>query len=97
MNKIVTKVTAYINEADKWNHRPLYLEILNMLQKNDIAAATVLHTVAGFTNKHPIETTSLVDIGSQLPLVVQFVDTSEKVNTILSELIQMVGQRLVIS
>lgn len=90
------KVSIYINEADKWLHRPLHLELLTMLDESEVAGGTVLRAIAGFTFKGPVETTSLVDIGSKLPLVVQFVDTAEKVDEVLPKVIAMVGKRLVI-
>ncbi|WP_277872213.1 DUF190 domain-containing protein [Legionella sainthelensi] len=38
MNHI--KISVYINEGDKWQHRPLHLELLNMLDENGIAGGT---------------------------------------------------------
>jgi len=91
------KITLYISEADKWKHRPLHIELLNFLHNRGIAGGTVFHAVAGFTNKGNVQTTSLVDVGSKLPLVVQFIDTEEHVEAVLPELKEMVGQRLIIS
>ncbi|KTD68416.1 MULTISPECIES: DUF190 domain-containing protein [Legionella] len=90
------KVSVYINEADKWQHRPLHLELLSMLDTNEIAGGTVLRAIAGFTRGGPVVTTSLVDIGSKLPLVVQFVDTVEKVDAVLPKVQEMAGIRLII-
>ncbi|KTD63812.1 hypothetical protein Lsan_1245 [Legionella santicrucis] len=90
------KVSVYINEGDKWQHRPLHLELLNMLDENGIAGGTVLRGVAGFTFKAPIVSTSLVDIGSKLPLVVHFVDTIEKAESVLPKLKEMARDRLII-
>lgn len=94
MNNV--KVSVYINESDKWQHRPLHMELLKMLHDNKIAGATVLRAVSGFTFNGPISSTSLVDIGSKLPLVVQFVDSVEKVESVLHRVKEMVGKRLVI-
>lgn len=92
---VMTRVSIYINEADQWQHRPLYLELLNMLYKNGIAGGTVLHAVAGFTLKTAVQTSSLVDVGSKLPLLVQFIDYKEKVEKVLPELRIMSGSRLI--
>ncbi|WP_454782665.1 DUF190 domain-containing protein [Legionella sp. WA2022007384] len=89
-------VSVYINEADKWQHRPLYLELLSMLDKHEIVGGTVLRALAGFTYNNPIVSASLVDIGSKLPLIVQFVDTVEKVDAILPKVKEMVGNRLIV-
>lgn len=90
------KVSVYINESDKWRHRPLHLELLNMLDEHGIAGGTVLRGVAGFRFHEPIVSTSLVDIGSKLPLVVHFIDTTEKVEAALPQLKEMVGGRLIV-
>ena len=38
----------YLNEADEWQRRPLHIELLNYLRRENVAGATVLHAVAGF-------------------------------------------------
>ena len=45
---MAVQVTIYLNEGDKWRHRPLHLEILNYLRNEGVYAATALHAVAGF-------------------------------------------------
>lgn len=88
-------VSVYINEADKWRKRPLHLEILKMLHAEGLAGGTVVRAVAGFTGKGGVQTTSLVDIGGKLPLVVQFVDSEENVLQVLPRLREMAGKRLI--
>lgn len=90
------RISIYINEADEWHHRPLHLEVLRMLHGRGIAGGTVLRAVAGFTAKGEVETTSLVDAGGKLPLVVEFIDSAEKVDSVMPELKSMVGTRLVV-
>lgn len=86
----------YLNEADQWQHRPLHLEILNYLRRENVAGATVLHTVAGFTGRSRVHTTSLVDAGGKLPVVLTFVDTEEHVQRVLPTLRQMAPHRLIV-
>lgn len=90
------QVSVYLHEDDKWQHRPLHLELLAMLDEREIAGGTVLRAVAGFTYHQPVETSSLVDVGSKLPLVVQFIDTAVKIDSVLPTVLTMVGSRLVI-
>ena len=96
MSGELVRVSVYINEADEWRHRPLHLEVLRMLHERGVAGGTVLRAVAGFTGKGGVETTSLVDAGGKLPLVIEFVDTAEKVGKVVPELKRMVGRRLVV-
>lgn len=88
-------VSIYLNEADQWRHRPLHLELLRFLERSGCSGGTVLRGLAGFTAGKGIVTTSLVDVGSKLPLVVQFVERSEKVDEVMPTLRQMVGNRLI--
>jgi PII-like signaling protein len=96
MGSETIKVSVYINESDKWNHRPLHLEVLQMLHDQGIAGGTVLRAIAGFTTRGRVETTSLVDAGGKLPLVIEFVDNQENVEKVIPILRKMAGQRLII-
>jgi PII-like signaling protein len=89
------KVTIYINEADEWHHRPLHMEILRMLHAEHMAGGTALHAVAGFTGRGGVQTTSLVDAGGKLPLVIEFIDTAEHVERVLPKLKEMAAHRLI--
>lgn len=88
-------VSIYLNEADQWEHRPLHLELLRFLHRSDCSGGTVLRGLAGFTKEAGIVTTSLVDVGSKLPVVVQFVERSEKVDEVMPILRRMAGKRLI--
>ena len=93
---MAVQVTMYLNEADKWHHRPLHLEVLNYLRKEGVFAATAMHAVAGFLGRHPVESTHLVDAGGRLPVIVIFVDTDEHVNRVLPALKEMAAHRLMV-
>jgi len=89
-------VTIYLNEADQWEHRPLHLEILRLLERSGCAGGTVVRGLAGFTAGRGIVTTSLVDVGSKLPVLVQLVERPEKVAEVMPTLRRMAGNRLII-
>lgn len=93
---MAVQVTIYLNEGDKWQHRPLHLEILNYLCKEGVYAATALHSVAGFLGRHQVETAHLIDPGGKLPVIVIFVDTDEHVNRVLPKLKEMAAHRLIV-
>jgi PII-like signaling protein len=93
---MAVQVTLYLNEADKWHHRPLHLEVLNYLRQEGVYAATAMHAVAGFLGRHPVESTHLVDAGGRLPVIVIFVDTDEHVNRVLPALKEMAAHRLMV-
>lgn len=88
-------VSVYINEGDEWKRRPLHLEILEMLYREGMAGGTVVRGVAGFTGMEGVHSTSLVDAGGKLPLVVHFIDTVENIERILPILREMAPHRLI--
>lgn len=88
-------VSVYINEGDEWRHRPLHLQILEMLYREGLSGGTVVRGVAGFTGAQGVHSNSLVDAGGKLPLIVQFIDTEEEVKRILPVLREMTPHRLV--
>ncbi len=93
---MAVQVTIYLNEADEWQHRPLHIELLNYLRQEGVAGGTVLHAVAGFTGRHRVHTSTLVDAGGKLPLVLTFVDTDEHVQRVLPTLRKMAAHRLIV-
>ena len=90
------RVTIYLNEADQWHHRPLHMEILNYLRKENVYAATAVHCVAGFLGRHRVETAHLVEAGGHLPVIIIFVDTDEHVSRVLPTLKEMAAHRLIV-
>ena len=93
---MAVQVTLYLNEADQWHRKPLYLEILNFLRKQNVAGAAAFHAVAGFTGRAGVQTSHLVDVGGKLPVVLTFVDTDEHVSGVLPTLREMAAHRLII-
>jgi uncharacterized protein len=95
-NGMAVQVTIYLNEADQWHHRPLHMEVLNYLRKENVYAATALHAVAGFLGRQQVKTSHLVDAGGQLPVIIIFVDTDEHVSRVLPTLKEMAAHRLIV-
>lgn len=95
-NGMAVQVSIYLNEADEWRRKPLHMEILNYLRAENVAGATVLHAVAGFTGRSRVKTTGLVEAGGKLPLIVTFIDTDEHVNRVLPKLREMAAHRLIV-
>jgi uncharacterized protein len=95
MNTAV-QVTIYLNESDQWHHKPLYSEILQFLRREKVAGASAFHAVAGFNGRDRVHTSSLVEAGGNLPVVIMFVDFEEHVARVLPALCQMAPHRLIV-
>lgn len=88
-------VRIFFGESDKWKHRPLEVALLERLRAEGFAGATVFRGVAGFGAKSVIHTTHLLELSSDLPVVIEVVDTPEHVAKIEPILEEMLGDGLV--
>jgi len=89
------RVQIFIDEADNFDHRSLYLAILEKLRAEGAAGATVVRGVAGLGAHSEIHSAGLVDIVSPLPLVITWVDAPDRVARILPIICSMVPEGLI--
>ena len=88
-------VRVFVGESDKWHHLPLATALLERLRKEGFAGATVFHGVAGFGARSVLHTAHLLRLSQDLPVVIEIVDTDEKVQRLVPILDEMVGEGLV--
>lgn len=69
----------FIGESDKVGHQPLYEVIVFEAKKQGLSGATVIRGIMGFGANSKVHTAKLLEISSDLPLVVEIVDTEEKI------------------
>ena len=93
---MAVQVTMYLTVGVSWHHRPLHLEILKYLRGEGMAAAVAFHAVAGFLGRSAVHTAHLVEAGGELPVVVIFVDSGERVERVLPRLREMAAHRLIV-
>jgi len=89
------KVTIYLSDGAKLHGVPVYSSVLDFLFHSGIAGATVLKGVAGFGAKHRIHSAHILEISDHLPVLVQFIETRQKVEEILPELEKRAGSALI--
>jgi hypothetical protein len=85
----------FIGETDRYKHMPLYEALLDMLRNEGIAGGTVLRGVCGFGANRQFHTQKLLDLSAELPLIVEVVDTTEKINAIMPRIDDMVGDGMI--
>lgn len=86
---------VFIGEQDKWEGLPLYEAIVKEARALGMAGATVIKGCLGFGRKAHIHTAKLLYLSEDLPIVVEIVDTEERINKLLPKLDQMVRDGLV--
>jgi PII-like signaling protein len=82
-------VRIFFGDADKWHHQPLDRALLERLRREGFAGATVFHGMAGFGAASVIHTAHLVDLGSDLPVIIEVVEDQLHVDRLLLILDEM--------
>lgn len=85
----------HIGERDKYEGEPLYWAIVQLLRKRHYAGATVTRGIMAFGASSRIHAARFLELSMDLPIVVECVDTEEKIQEILPELDKMVGGGLI--
>jgi len=85
----------FIGEADKWQGKPLYEEIVLLARKEGLAGATALKGFLGFGCKSHMHTSKLLRLSEDLPIIVEIVDSEDKINKFLPTLDSMVKEGLI--
>ncbi len=85
----------FFGESDKWHHRPLADALLERLRQEGFAGATVFRGVAGFGAHSIIHSTHLLRLSEDLPVVIEVVDTDERMRRLEAIVEEMVGEGLV--
>ncbi len=85
----------FIGEQDKWNGQPLYEAIVQLARKQGLAGATCLKGFLGFGAKSHLHTVKLLRLSEDLPIVIEIVDSEEKIRAFLPQLDSMIQDGLV--
>jgi PII-like signaling protein len=90
-----TLMRIHIGESDKWHGKPLHEAIVEMLRKEGFSGATVLRGVAGYGGSSVYHTDKILRLSQDLPLIVEVVEYSERIERILPRLDEMVDGGLI--
>ncbi len=77
------RVRVYFGERDTHDGKSLWSAMLELLRREQAAGATVLRGLAGYGAHSRIHSASIVDLSSDLPLVLEWIDSSERVQRLL--------------
>jgi uncharacterized protein len=76
----------YTEEGKQNNHRPLHEDIILRARRLGLAGATVLRGPMGYGQSHVLHTAKILDLSARLPLVIEIVDTADKIQSLINEL-----------
>jgi uncharacterized protein len=90
-----TLMRIHIGESDKCHGKPLYEAIVEMLRKDGFSGVTVLRGVAGYGGSSVYHTDKLLRMSQDLPIVVETVEFTERIEKLLPRLDEMVEGGLI--
>ncbi len=85
----------YLGESEKFGHEPLYEALVLKAREMHLAGATVLRGPLGFGHSGQIHAAKILRLSDDLPLVLEIVDTEEKLRAFLDAIGDMVTSTLV--
>jgi PII-like signaling protein len=85
----------FIGESDRWHHQPLYEAIVLKARELHLAGATVSRGLMGFGKSSRLHTAKILRLSFDLPLVIEIVDSEEKINGFLPLIDEMMKGGLV--
>ncbi len=85
----------FIGESDRWHGIPLYEAIVLKAREMGIAGATMLRGLMGFGAASRIHTAKILRLSEDLPIIIEIVDSADKIEALLPVIDEMVGEGLV--
>jgi len=82
----------FIGESDSWHGKPLYQAIIERVREEGLAGATVIRGIEGFGADSRLHTSRILRLSEDLPVVIEIVDTPERIDRVVPILDEMVGE-----
>ncbi|CCO24505.1 DUF190 domain-containing protein [Maridesulfovibrio hydrothermalis] len=89
------RLKIYTGEENRIKHRPLFEVIVEEARKQGLAGASVYRGVMGYGVNSQVRTTSILRLSEDLPLIIEIVDTSDKIETFVNFLNEHMTEGLV--
>lgn len=90
-----TMMRIHIGESDKWHGKPLHEAIVEELRREKFSGVTVLRGVGGYGGSSVYHTDKLLRLSQDLPIVLEVIESQERIDEILPHLDEMIGGGLV--
>ncbi len=81
----------FLGEGDRWQHRPLSEALVELFRRNNFAGVTVLHGVAGYGAHSVYHTDKLLELSTDLPVIIETVEERRRIELIMAEINDMMS------
>lgn len=85
----------FVGESDRFEGKPLYEAIVNEARKQNLGGATVFRGLMGYGAHSRVHTAKVLRLSEDLPVVIEIVDSTEKIESFLPDLDRMMVEGLV--
>jgi|SRR5680860_103757 len=86
---------VYVGEKERFKNKPLYQYLVHWLKEQGISGVTVSRGIEGYGHDKVLRSARLLELSSDLPMILEIVDTLEKIDLIVPEITKMVPKGLV--
>ena len=90
-----TPMRIMIGESDKYQGKPLYEALVELLRSRGLAGATVLRGISGFGSTSHVKSDKVLRLSFDLPIIIEVVETEEAIQSVLPDLDHMIGGGLI--
>ena len=90
-----TLLRIFIGDADRYGHQPLYEALVLKARELHLAGATILRSPMGYGSNSRLHTAKILQLSTDLPIVIEIVDSKKKIETFLPVLDEMMDGGLV--
>ena len=85
----------FVGEDARWHGQPLYVAIVEALRRENVAGASVFRGVEGFGSHHEIHLNRIFTFAEKMPILIEVVDSEEKIAQLLPQLETMVDEGVI--
>jgi len=91
--KILMRI--FVGESKKHGHRPLYETLMELFLNEGFAGATVMKGVAGFGAHRVYHTHKLLELSSDMPMVIEVVESRERIDAVMPRIEAMLASGMI--
>lgn len=85
----------YVGEKERYQDKPLYQYLVHWLKDKEIGGVTVSRGIEGYGQDKILHTARLLELSSDLPIVLEAVDQADKIEAIITDVCKIVPKGLV--
>ena len=93
--KTASLLRIFVEESQRWEHKPLYEAIVLKAKEMHLAGATVLRGIMGYGATKHLHTTKILDLSIDLPIIIEIIDTEEKIHAFLPHVQSLASNGLI--